>query len=67
MREKMSESKRAMARPISLYPHQKQFAEKRAFQANMSLSRYIQILIEIDRKTNVLAAHLAESLKGEKE
>lgn len=62
VRAKVHPSKRAKPQAISLLPHQKKFASKRAFDAGVSLSKYLQILIEADLRDNLLPAAMTSKL-----
>lgn len=66
MREKVKESKKAVTRPISLFPAQLTFANSRANSAG-NFSRYIQLLVDYDKKHNILPAALVEGLNPETE
>ncbi|NBR88089.1 MAG: hypothetical protein EB141_17065 [Verrucomicrobia bacterium] len=63
MRNKVHPSKRAKPRAISLLPHQEKYASKRAFDAQLSFSKYVSVLIELDRQKNILAQALTAGLK----
>ena len=54
MRTRVHESNKAKARAISLHPHQNKFVEQRAFTAGVTVSRYFQLLSELDRRENIL-------------
>lgn len=64
MRLKVHASKKAKPRAISLLPHQEKFVCKRAFDAGVSVSRYFQLLAELDKSRNILADALTHKLEA---
>lgn len=63
MRNKVHPAKKAKPRAISLLPSQAKYASKRAFDARLSFSKYVQVLIELDRQRDILGEALTISLK----
>lgn len=68
MSDKQQESaNRAKSKPVSLYPDQLQFVKKRASYVG-SVSRYFQLLVDYDRKNDILPValkRLAEELEAD--
>jgi hypothetical protein len=64
MKSKVSAANRSKQVPLSLYPSQKRWASRRADRANLSFSRYVQVLIELDKAHNVLPDALTHKLKA---
>jgi len=48
-------AKRAKSKPVSLHPEQVHFVEKRAGNVG-GVSRYFQMLVEYDRKNDIISA-----------
>lgn len=61
---KLDSLKKCISRPVSLKPHQILFSAKRAFNADLSFSGYIQRLVEYDKSHNILPAALAAKLSA---
>lgn len=62
MRTKVHGSRRAKPKPLSLFPEQIRFATKRTLHANISFSKYVQVLIELDERKDLLAEALTSRL-----
>lgn len=62
-RPKVQGSRRAITKPISLFPLQVKYANQRTLEANISFSRYVQTLIEFDREKNILGEAMTLNLK----
>jgi hypothetical protein len=60
-RHKSESHRKAVTKPISLYPQQVNHARERAKQAG-SISRYFQLLAEYDKRHNILSAALEEGM-----
>ena len=60
MRKKVLPALRAKPLPVSLYPQQKKFIQKRSGAAGTSVSRYVQALIAWDMKHGIAEAALKE-------
>jgi hypothetical protein len=54
----------AKVQAISLSPQQQTYARTRSKQAGITVSRYVQSLIDYDRTKNVLAAALTSKLNA---
>jgi hypothetical protein len=65
MRSRIPESRKHRARGVSLPPELERFAIKRAFDANLSFSRYVQTLARLDQAENVLPRALTLNLGKE--
>jgi len=63
VRAKVNPEKKNKPQAISLPPQLKKFASKRAFDSGISLSRYFQLLAELDKTENVLARAMVSRLK----
>jgi len=52
----------AKSYPLSLFPAQRKFASQRAFNAGLTFSKYLQLLIEHDQSADLLPHVLAGRL-----
>lgn len=66
-RPKSPPGRRSVSKPVSLFPSHIRHANKRATAASISLSRYIQSLIEYDLANDILGRALTAKLDGKKE
>lgn len=54
MRPKVETGRKHKARGVSLSPEQEQFALGKCHKVNMSFSKYMQALIRLDQKRNLV-------------
>ena len=62
MRKKLDPAKKCKAMAISLSPRQTMAARARSFKAQISVSRYFQLLAELDERENILPRALVAGL-----
>lgn len=63
MRLKIEQHKKAITKPVSLYPEQVKFANSRSLGLGMSMSRYVQKLIDEDRTKDLIGKILRREAK----
>ena len=62
MRKPIDPATRCKTRGISLRPDLERFASKRAFDAGISFSQYIQLFVQLDQRENLLPRALTAKL-----
>jgi hypothetical protein len=67
MRKPIDPAARCKTRGLSLPPDLEKYASKRAFDAGISFSQYLQLFIHLDQQEDLLPRALTAKLKAAKQ